>query len=88
MYTLGQDDIFIVSCWIVVLTGLRAAVMDYALVPIAQAAGIKKQKERVRFAEQAWVFIYSAFFFSLGMVRLLDSLEGMLQSGLTAMGSF
>lgn len=69
-YTLGQDDLFMVTFWIVVLTGLRAAVMDYVLEPIAQASGIKKQKERVRFAEQAWIFIYYTVFFSLGLVRL------------------
>lgn len=70
-YTLGQDDIFIASYWIVVLTGLRAAVMDYALMPLAKAAGIEKKKDRVRFVEQAWIFIYGAVFFSLGMVRFL-----------------
>jgi acyl-CoA-dependent ceramide synthase len=44
--------------WITVFTGLRAAVMDYLLVPLAQRAGIGKKKEKVRFAEQAWIFIY------------------------------
>lgn len=65
---MGQDDISMVAYWIVVLTGLRAAVMDYVLMPLAQTAGIEKQKEKVRFAEQAWIFIYYAVFFSLGMV--------------------
>lgn len=67
-YTLGQDDISIVVFWIVALTGLRAAVMDYILIPLAELASIVK-KERLRFAEQAWVFIYGAVFFSLGMVK-------------------
>lgn len=67
-YTLGQDDISIVVFWIVALTGLRAAVMDYVLIPLAELASIAK-KERLRFAEQAWVFIYGAVFFSLGMVK-------------------
>ena len=70
-YTLGQDDIFLASYWVVVLTGLRAAVMDYALVPLAEAAGIKKKKDKVRFAEQAWILIYYTVFCSLGMVRFL-----------------
>lgn len=65
---MGQDDISMVAYWIVVLTGLRAAVMDYVLMPLAQTAGIEKQKEKVRFSEQAWIFIYYAGFFSLGMV--------------------
>lgn len=68
-YTLGQDDIFMVSYWIIVLTGLRAAVMDYVLAPIAQAAGVEKKNHQVRFTEQAWVLIYSSAFFSLGMVN-------------------
>ena len=55
------------------LTGLRAAVMDYVLVPAAQAAGVAKKKDIIRFAEQAWVFIYSTVFFSLGMVRFIGS---------------
>jgi len=67
-YTLGQDDLCMVTFWIVTLTGLRAAVMDYVLAPIAQASGIKKQKERVRFAEQAWIFIYGTVIFSLGLL--------------------
>lgn len=72
-YTLGQDDIFMVSYWIIVLTGLRAAVMDYVLAPIAQAAGVEKKNHQVRFTEQAWVLIYSSVFFSLGMFLMYHS---------------
>jgi len=68
---LGWDDIFMVFYWITVFTGLRAAVMDYLLVPLAQRAGIGKKKEKVRFAEQAWIFIYYGAFWSLGMVSSL-----------------
>lgn len=70
-----------VTFWIIVLTGLRAAVMDYVLAPIAQASGIKKQKEKVRFAEQAWIFIYVSVFFPLGLVRLLGFPEVVLSHG-------
>lgn len=72
-YALGQDDILMVSYWIVVLIGLRAAVMDYILAPLAQAAGVEKKNHQVRFAEQAWVLIYSTTFFSLGMVIRIPS---------------
>lgn len=85
-YTLGQDDICMVSYWIVVLTGLRAAVMDYVLVPLAQAAGVEKKNHQIRFAEQAWVLIYATVFFSLGMVNL-NSVEG-IDEWLTSKGSF
>ena len=67
-YALGWDDIFMVFYWIVIFTGLRAAVMDYLLVPLAQRASIGKKKDMVRFAEQAWIFIYDGAFWSLGMV--------------------
>lgn len=66
--TLGWDDIFLVFYWIVIFTGLRAAVMEYLLVPLAQRVGIGKKKEMVRFAEQAWIFIYYGACWSLGMV--------------------
>ena len=56
---------------IVALTGLRAFTLDYILVPLAQFAGVSKRKEKLRFAEQAWVLIYDSIFWSLGMVRLI-----------------
>jgi hypothetical protein len=57
-----------VAYWVVVFTGLRAAVMDYALMPIATAAGVKKTRDQVRFCEQAWLLVYYMFFWTLGMV--------------------
>ena len=42
-----------VFCWIVIFTGLRAAVMDYLLVPLVQGAGVGWKKEMFKFAEQA-----------------------------------
>ncbi len=66
--------------WIVIFTGLRAAVMDYLLVPLARRAGIGRKKETVRFAEQAWIFTYYGVFWSLGMVCSL-SLRVMMRLG-------
>lgn len=63
--------------WIVVFTGLRVAVMDYILVPLAQAGGIAKKKERNRFAEQAWILTYAGAFWSLGMVSHPGTLEAL-----------
>jgi acyl-CoA-dependent ceramide synthase len=51
-----------------VFTGLRAAVMDYALTPFAKMRGIKTQKDTTRFAEQAWLLVYYSVFWTLGMV--------------------
>ncbi|RMZ80499.1 hypothetical protein DV737_g2946, partial [Chaetothyriales sp. CBS 132003] len=58
-FALGWDDIFFVFYWIIVFTGARCAVMDYFLSPLAAALGICKPKARVRFAEQAWIVLYS-----------------------------
>jgi len=67
-YSLGPNDAWMVFYWVVVFTGLRAAVMDYVLTPLAKKGGIKKQKDQVRFCEQAWLFIYALLFWSFGMV--------------------
>ena len=67
-YALGWDDIFFVFYWIIVFTGMRCAVMDYILTPVAAWAGIEKKKPRVRFAEQAWILLYYGAFWSCGMV--------------------
>ncbi|KAL8699276.1 MAG: hypothetical protein Q9201_006101 [Fulgogasparrea decipioides] len=72
-YGLGWDDAFLVAFWIVVFTGLRAVVMDYALAPLTQLVGLTKKKEKTRFAEQAWVLIYDSTFWSLGMYLMWKS---------------
>ena len=43
--------------------------MEYVFYPLAQNAGITKKKEKIRFAEQAWVFVYDSTFWTLGMVK-------------------
>ena len=67
-YAIGGDDIFLVVNWVVVLTGLRVACMEYLLIPFAERGGMTKKKEKIRFAEQGWIFIYYTMFWSLGMV--------------------
>jgi len=67
-YTQGPDDLCFVLFWIVVFTGLRVAIMDYICVPLAEFAGITKQRTKVRFAEQAWLLFYYSIFWTLGMV--------------------
>lgn len=68
LYHQGPVDFFYVATWIVIFTGLRAAVMTYLLIPAAALAGLKKPKTQVRFAEQAWLLLYYAVFWSIGMV--------------------
>lgn len=67
-YALGWDDAFLVFHWIIVVTGLRVAMMEYVFVPFARKWGLNKTKERVRFAEQTWVCVYASVFWSLGLV--------------------
>ena len=66
-------------------TGMRAAVMSYILLPLAGALEIRKTKKKVRFAEQAWLFLYYLVFWSIGMVRPLDYLLSHKQGKLTWM---
>jgi acyl-CoA-dependent ceramide synthase len=54
--------------WIVVFTGLRAAVIDYILMPFARKGGVKTARDQTRFAEQAWLLVYYTVFWPLGMV--------------------
>jgi acyl-CoA-dependent ceramide synthase len=68
-YCAGWNDAWMVFYWIIVFTGLRAAVMDYLLTPFAKKAGAKTERDQTRFAEQAWLLIYYSVFWTLGMVR-------------------
>lgn len=67
-YTQGWDDAYFVVFWVVIITGLRVAVMDHILMPFAQWQGIESKKGRVRFAEQGWSLLYYLLFWTLGMV--------------------
>lgn len=67
-YALGPDDFLFLCFWIVLLTGLRAGVIDYFLTPLAAWAGIEKKKAKVRFAEQAWLLCHHGTSWSCGMV--------------------
>lgn len=68
-YRAGWNDAWMVSFWIVAFTGLRAAVMDYILTPLAKKGGVKSQRDLTRFSEQAWLLTYYAVFWPLGVVR-------------------
>ncbi|TAQ84549.1 hypothetical protein B7494_g7127 [Chlorociboria aeruginascens] len=72
-YCAGWNDAFMVFYWIVVFTGLRAAVMDYVLIPLSQHGGVKAERIQTRFAEQAWLLIYYSVFWTLGMYILINS---------------
>lgn len=67
-YHQGWDDIYFIIFWITVITGLRVAVMEYLLQPIASWGGIRKTKAKMRFTEQAWMLIYFTCSWCFGMV--------------------
>jgi len=48
-------------------------VMEYALKPLAQWAGIVKKKDLTRFAEQGWLFIYYTVFCPVGIYIMYNS---------------
>ncbi|CAG8948673.1 hypothetical protein HYFRA_00001793 [Hymenoscyphus fraxineus] len=72
-YCAGWNDAWMVFFWIVVFTGLRAAVMGYILEPFARRGGVKTERGQTRFAEQAWLIIYYCVFWPLGMYILIRS---------------
>ncbi|KAI9711571.1 MAG: sphingosine N-acyltransferase lag1 [Bogoriella megaspora] len=72
-YIQGWDDLCLVFFWVIALTGLRAASLDYILTPLAQMGGIQKKKARVRFAEQAWLLCYYTPMWTLGMYLMYNS---------------
>jgi len=72
-FALGWDDIFFVFYWIIVFTGVRCGVIDYALIPTAARLGVDGRKKRIRFAEQAWILIYPTASWCTGMYILYNS---------------
>ncbi|PFH55792.1 hypothetical protein XA68_17616 [Ophiocordyceps unilateralis] len=66
-YGVGFDDVYIIIFCILLFTGLRAATMEYVLVPFARLQGLTKRKALTRFSEQAWLFAYYSVFWSVGM---------------------
>lgn len=73
-YGAGFDDVYYVFLVVVLLTGMRAAAMEYVLAPYSKYMGLRKRKEVTRFSEQAWLVIYCCVFWSIGFVRILCAL--------------
>lgn len=66
-YDIGINDTYHVVYWVVLLTFLRAVLMQYLFDPIAKNLfAVQSRKGRVRFAEQSWSLAYYCFSFSLG----------------------
>lgn len=48
-FSIGPRDTYLVAGYVVLFTGLRAACMDYALLPLTGMLGIKQKKTKVRY---------------------------------------
>lgn len=71
--TIGKDDAYFVSLWVVILVFTRAALMEYILLPTAQYLGINTKKAKIRFAEQGWMLFYYLTAWVIGMYLLEQS---------------
>ena len=47
-FAIGPRDTYLVAGYVVLFTGLRAALLDYALLPLAGVLGIRQKKAKVR----------------------------------------
>ncbi|KAK8091110.1 hypothetical protein PG994_000615 [Apiospora phragmitis] len=63
----GPSDLCFVAFYIVVCTGIRAALMQHVLVPLGWSWGASTKKDVTRFAEQGWVLAYYSAAWPLGM---------------------
>lgn len=52
-FSIGPRDTYLVAGYVVLFTGLRAACLDYALLPLAGMLGIKQKKTKVRYVKSA-----------------------------------
>ncbi|KAL7904713.1 longevity assurance proteins LAG1/LAC1 [Trichoderma velutinum] len=67
LYANGRNDIYFITFFVVLFTGLRHAIMSFILCPLARRCGISKKKDVTRFSEQAWNVIHYSVFWPLGL---------------------
>ncbi|KAL4978152.1 TLC domain-containing protein [Aspergillus desertorum] len=66
VYIQGWDDIYFVISSIFAFTAIRAIAMEWVFRPLAQWSGLKR-KASIRLAEQGWMCLYYAGFWTTGM---------------------
>ncbi|KAL7943343.1 longevity assurance proteins LAG1/LAC1 [Trichoderma barbatum] len=67
LYAIGRQDFYFITFFFILFTGLRHAIMSFALCPMARRCGISKKKDVARFSEQAWNVIHYSVFWPLGL---------------------
>ncbi|EMC94087.1 hypothetical protein BAUCODRAFT_74877 [Baudoinia panamericana UAMH 10762] len=72
VYGQGTQDLCLVATFIVLFTGLRAFALEYILSPLAsRILGISRPKFRVRFAEQSYMLLYYALYWTWGLMLFI-----------------
>ncbi|KAH1493835.1 hypothetical protein LV164_007566 [Aspergillus fumigatus] len=66
VYVQGFDDVYFVVSSAITFTAVRAIAIEWIFRPAARYAGLKRKASN-RFAEQAWMWMYYAFFWTFGM---------------------
>lgn len=74
VYVQGFDDVYFVVSSAITFTAVRAIAIEWIFRPAARYAGLKRKASN-RFAEQAWMWMYYAFFWTFGMVCLAASIH-------------
>ncbi|KAI1444180.1 longevity assurance proteins LAG1/LAC1 [Annulohypoxylon stygium] len=72
-YASGHGDLYFLTFCVLLFTGIRAALMQHVLAPLAKYWGVTKKKDATRFAEQGWMLMYNAIFWSFGMYIYCNS---------------
>lgn len=79
-YGQGSRDVYLLGSFIVFFTALRAFSLDYLLLPLAGWCGIAKRKGKVRFAEQSYMMIYYAIYWTWGLLLFIRDTPSDVQS--------
>lgn len=74
VFDIGVEDTYFVIHWIIILTFLRAYLMEkFFGIYAEKRLGIKSQKAKTRFAEQSWSLVYYSSSFIFGVYLYLGA---------------
>ena len=67
LYGQGPRDLHLALSFVVIFTAIRAFTLEHVLIPVASLLGIRRQKGRVRFAEQGYLLLYYVIYWTWGL---------------------
>lgn len=88
VYGQGPKDLQLVLSFVVVFTAVRAFALDHILTPVATLLGIRRQKPKVRFAEQSYLLLYYCVYWSWGLYLFIRDTPSSLPSSKLDVESF